>query len=413
MKIKNDKLIIQITCLIVSVILWMVIMVETNPLYENNYTSIPVTIRNLPALSNSNLVMMNTDKDNLTVNVKVKGTIEELKKISKSDFSAYIDVLGYGEGITNANIEVIGPSNVEIISNHPSQIACNIESIISRVMDVTVQFEGTLSENYYKSLASLNISSVKITGPRSVVNSANLAVATVNVDGAKEDIVKTVPVRIYDGKDTEIFMSVPISNVEVSVPVYPTKYVNLIPSVTGTPDEGYQLVNVTVKPEKVRIAARQDILDTIKELNLEELDITGAFNNILSSKEILNTDGLTILDLTTTPVVNAAVEKVIEKELVFTSSDIQFINLKEGRQINLTENEEITVTVSGTSSIVNALKKSDLVLSANLAEAAVGQNTISIECVTEESFKSITLSKDSVNVEVIEKALNTEVETYD
>jgi len=411
MKIKNDKLIIQITCLVVSVILWMVIMVETNPLYENNYTNIPVTIRNLPALSNSNLVMMNTDKDNLTINVKAKGTIDELNKISKSDFSAYIDVLGYGEGVTNAKIEVVGPSNVEIINNYPSQIACNIESIISKVMDVTVQFEGNLAENYYKSLALSNLSSVKITGPRSVVDSANQAVATVNIDGAKESIVKTVPVRIYDGKDTEIFMSVPISNVEVTVPVYPTKYVNLIPSVTGTPEEGYQLVNVTVKPEKVRIAARQDILDTIKELNLAELNITGAYNNILSSKEIINTDGLTILNLTTTPVVNAVVEKIIEKEFVFALTDLQFINVQEGRQANLIDSEEeITVTVSGTSSIVDALKKSDLILNANLAEAAIGQNTISIECVTEIAFNSITLSKDSVNIEIIESALNTEAE---
>jgi len=412
MKIKNDKLIIQITCLVVSVILWMVIMVETNPLLDDNYTNIPVTIRNLDALENSNFAMMNTDKDNITVNVKVKGYGEQLNKISKSDFSAYIDVLGYGEGITNAKVEITGPNGVEIVSTYPSQIACNIESIISKVMDVTVQFEGSQAENYYKSLPLSNPSSVKITGPRSVVNSANLAVATVNIDAVQESLIKTVPVRIYDSNDTEIFMSVPTGNVEVTVPVYPTKYVDLIPSVTGTPEEGYQLVNATVKPEKVRIAARQDILDTVKELNLAELDITGAFNNILSSREILNTDGLTILDLATTPVVNAVVEKVIEKEFVFKLTDIQFINAKEGNQVNLSDSEgEITVTVSGTSSIVNALKKSDLILNADLAEVAAGQNTISIKCVTEESFNSITLSKDSVNVEVIEPALNTGVET--
>ncbi|MGB4440381.1 MAG: CdaR family protein, partial [Sedimentibacter sp.] len=140
MKIKNDKLVIQITCLVVSVILWMVIMVETNPLYENNYTNIPVTIRNLDALENSNFAMMNTDKDNITVNVKVKGYGEQLDKISKSDFSAYIDVLGYGEGITNAKVEITGQNGVEIVNTYPSQIACNIEGIISKVMDVTVQF---------------------------------------------------------------------------------------------------------------------------------------------------------------------------------------------------------------------------------------------------------------------------------
>lgn len=405
MKIKNDKLVIQIACLIVSVILWIVIMVETNPPFENTYPNIPVTIKNLSALENSNLVMMNTDKDNLTVNVKVKGYNDQLNKISKSDFSAYIDVLGYTEGITNAKVEIVGPNGVEIVSSYPSQIACNIESVISRVMDVTIQFEGSQAENYYKSLPLSNPSSVKITGPRSVVNSANIAVATVNIEGVQDSLIKTVPVRIYDGTDTEIFMSVPTGNVEVTVPVYPTKYVNLIPAVTGTPEEGYQIVNVTVKPEKVKIAARQDVLDTVKQLNLSELDITGAYNNILSSKDILNTEGLTILDLTTTPVVNVVVEKVIEKEFVFTQSDIQFINIKEGIQADLTDPDgEITVTVLGTSGIVNSLIKSDLILTADLAQATVGQNKISIECVTENSFNNITLSQDKVNIEVTETA---------
>lgn len=401
MKIKNDKLVIQVTCLIVSVILWIIIMVETSPLLNTTYTNIPVTIKNLSALENSNLVMMNTDKDNLTVSVKVEGYGEQLNNIKKGDFTAYIDVYGYGEGITNAKVEISGPSGVEIVNTYPSQIACNIERIISRVMDVTVQYEGNQADGYYKSLALSNPSSVKITGPRSVVNSANHAIATVNIEGVKNDLVKTVPVRIYDGTDTEIFMSSPVGNVEVTVPVYPTKYVNLVPVVTGNPEAGYQLVDVTVNPGKVRIAARQDILDTIKELSLAELDISGAYNNILSSKDILNTDGLILMDLTTTPVVNAVIEEVVEKEFVYKTSDIQFVNLKEGSNATpANTDQDIIVKVVGTSSIVNSLKKSDLILSSDMTGAVAGNITVNVECVTDIKLNSISLSQNTVDVTV-------------
>lgn len=401
MKIKNDKLIIQVTCLVVSVILWIFIMVETSPLLENTYTNIPVTIKNLSALENSNLVMMNTDKDNLTVSVKVEGYGEQLNNIKKGDFTAYIDVYGYGEGITNAKVEISGPSGVEIVNTYPTQIACNIERIISRVMDVTVQYEGNPADSYYKSLPLSNPSSVKITGPRSVVNSASHAIATVNIEGVTNDLTKTVPVRIYDGTDTEIFMTSPVGNVEVTVPVYPTKYVNLIPMVTGTPLAGYQLVDVTVNPEKVRIAARQDILDTIKELSLAELDISGAYNNILSSKDIMNTDGLILMDLTTTPVVNAVIEEVIEKEFVYKTSDIQFVNMKEGSHVSPVNTEQdITVKVVGTSSIVTSLKKSDLILSSDLSQAAAGNYSVNVECITDVKLNSISLSQNTVDVTV-------------
>jgi YbbR domain-containing protein len=403
MKIKNDKILIQITCLVVSVVLWIFIMVEDNPLQEKNIVNVPVTIKNLSALENNNLVLMNSDKDHFTVTVKIKGSINQITNISKSDFSAYIDVLGFSEGITNAKIEISGPSGVEISSTYPSQIPCNIESIISKIMDVSVQYEGKEAENYYRALPLSNPSSVKITGPRSIVNSANLAVATVNVEGAVDNVTKTVPVRVYDGTDTEIFMSVPIDNVEVSVPIYPTKYVELVPNVTGSPEEGYQLTNVTVRPEKVRIAARKDILDTITELRVADLDITGSFNNILSSREILNTDGLIILDLNTAPVVNAVIEKTIEKEFVFKSTDVQFANMQEGLEVKVLDSEaEITANVSGPVSLINQLKKSDLILTADLSTAVLGQNDIKIECITEKSVNNIELTQEKISIEVTE-----------
>ena len=413
MKIKNDKIVIQITCLIVSVILWIIIMVETNPLLDDTYTNVPVTIRNLTALENSNLILMNTDKDHMTVNIKVKGYGEQLNNISKGDFSAYIDVLGYGEGITNAKVEVVGPTGVEIVSSYPSQVACNIESVISKVMDVLVQYEGSQEKDYYRSAPTLNPSSVKVTGPRSVVDSANRAIATINIDGVTDSLTKTVPVRIYDGTDTEIFMSVPTDNVEVTVPVYPTKYVNLVPLITGEPEVGYELVNTTINPGKVKIAARKDILDSIKELNVAELDITGAYNNILSSKEIINTDGLILLD-STTPVVNAIIEEIIQKDFVFTKSDIQFIDVQEGYNVKFVNpDEEITVTVEGTSSIVNAVNKSDLIITADMSEATTGLNTVVVECVTEKSFNSIFLSKENLEVELEETTSTTENSSED
>jgi len=409
MKIKNDKIIIQITCLIVSVILWAVIIYNTNPPMKETINSVPVTIRNLSTLESSNLILMNADKDNLTINVNVEGPPDLVSGLRRGDFSAYIDVEGFGEGIRSAEIYVTGPSGVEILSKSPSQIVCNIEGIISKVMDVTIQYEGTQAENYYKALPLSNPSSVKITGPRSVVNAADMAVATVNIANATNDVVRTVPVRIYDGTDTEIFMSAPVENVEVIVPIYPTKYVNLTPNVTGTPEEGYQLTDVTVRPERIRIAARQDILDTINELELAELDITGASRNIIIARDILNTDGLLLLDLTTTPVVNATVDKIVDKELVFEPSEINFINVEEGYEAVVSETQsDITVTVTGPSSIVNQLIKDDLTITADMEGRDIGLHDVSIVCTAEKDVNNISLDQEIINVEVIELRSNDE-----
>lgn len=412
MKIKNDKILIQIICLIASVGLWVFVMMQTKPLQETLITNVPVVIKNLNELESSNMVLMNSDKDHLTVTVKVKGNIDQISKLKNSDFSATIDVLGFAEGVTNAKVDVVGPGGVEVTNVSPSQITCSVEGIISRVMDVTVQYQGNHANNYFMATPSSNPTSVKITGPRSLVNSAAMAVATVNVEGAVDDVVKTVPVRVYDGKDTEIFMSSPIENVKVNVPVYPTKYVKLVPEIAGSPQEGYRLMDVTAKPDKVRIAARKDILDTITQLKLAELDISGANKNILSAKQILDTDGLIILDLDSEPVVNAVIEKIEEKEIVLKVSDIQFANLKEGTEIKLQDPEaEITAVITGPSSAVSQFNKNDLILTSDLSAAVVGINNVNVECTAKTPVDSISiaLSQESVEIEIIESPLEPEI----
>jgi len=412
MKIKNEKLFIQIACLICSVVLWVMVMVQTNPILGDTITNVPVTIKNLSALESSNMILMNVGKDDLTVNVKVRGTSEQLNKINKSDFSAYIDVLGFGEGTRNAKVEIIGPSGIEIVDPYPSQIACVVESIISKVMDVYVQYEGSQSEEYFKAEGTSNPSSVKVTGPRSIVDSAKSAIATINVDGAKNTVVKTVPVRIYNGTDTEIFMSVPTDNVEVSVPIYPTKYVNIKPNVIGEPLAGYEILNITVNPSKVKIAARQDILDSIKELEIEVLDITGAYHNVLSSREILSDNGLIILGLEDSPVVNVSIEKIVQKDLTYKLEEIEFSNLKEGYEVNLENlNNLVTVTITGTTSVVNKFAKSDLQITADLSGTVLGKNQVNIKSVTDKTLKSILLSTNTIEVELIESEIAPDLET--
>ncbi len=410
-KMKNDKIFVQVACLVVSVALWVMVMIDINPMLEKNFTNVPVTVRNLSALENSNMAFMNNDKDNLTVNIKVRGYGSQLNNISKSDFSAYIDVLGFSEGTSNANVVILGPNGIQIESYYPSQIACKIDSVISKVMDVKVNYEGNVANNFYRGVGDVNPTSVKITGPRSIVDSAKSAIATVNVDGASSDLIKTVPVRIYDGLDNEIFMSVPTDNVLVSVPVYPTKYVDVIPKITGIPSSGYNVTNVTVSPNKIKIAAPQDVLNKISVLELEELDVTGVNKNVVLTKQILNADGLFIIDLQSQPVVTAVIEKSIEKDLIYNFSEINFTNLKDGLEIINTSDITtiITVKIIGPESVINKFTKDDLSINADLSNVIPGVNQVILKSELQKEVDKIYLSINTIAVEI--KDLSNEEQT--
>jgi len=178
------------------------------------------------------------------------------------------------------------------------------------------KYQGTEAADYYKSDGNVIPTSVKITGPRSVVNSAQTAIATVDVEGSNKTVVKDSSCKNLWWYWYWNFYDITYWNVRVTVPIYPTKYVPLEATIKGEPLEGFALISSTVKPERIKIAANQDVLNSINSIKLEELDITGANKNIMSSKEIKNDKKVTILDLTTKPVVSVVIEAVVEKALL-------------------------------------------------------------------------------------------------
>ncbi|HOK49133.1 MAG TPA: hypothetical protein PLM18_03060, partial [Sedimentibacter sp.] len=85
--------------------------------------------------------------------------------------------------------------------------------------------------------------------------------------------------------------------------------------------------------------------------------------------------------------------------------DIQFINKSDDVDVKFEEGEDkIIVRVVGTSTLVNGLEKDDLILTLDLAEAVPGINRVELQCVSEFSFKEITISKESVTLEIVEAA---------
>lgn len=413
MKIKNDNLIIRVICLIISIVFWVMIMIDTDPKQTMTITDIPIAIRNLPSLENTNLVLMNQNTDNFIANVTISANIAQLNKVSRNDFTAYIDVLGFQEGTTNAEVKIFGPSGVEIKTKSPTYIACDIDSIISRVMDVTVQYEGNHSDQYYRLNGVTTPTSVKITGPRRIVNSADVAYATINVEGEKETITKTVPVRIYSGTGEEIFMTAPIENVQVSVPIYPTKYVNITPNIVGTPKDGYELVDISISPSRTRIAATQDVLDTVTDIKLKEINIEGAYNNIMSSGEIIDDKGLIFVDLKNPPVVSVLVDEIIETSLTYKIDDLEIINLPSNYKLEILDDENITVTMKGTKTILSQITKDDLKLTIDLSNVALGKSIVKVQTKTDRKIQEIYLNTDELEVEIAENNNTSDIEVLD
>lgn len=403
MKVKNDKIFIQIICLLLAVILWVFVMGEMNPKIDKDIASIPVRIRNENVLEESALAFVDKEKENYTIDLKVTGYRDNLVGINKDEVTAYIDVLGYSEGTNKVPVEIELPEGVEIKEYSPKQILCNMEAIITKNIDVEVIFEGSQAEEYYASEETINSASVIVRGPRSIVNSATRAIANVNLDNNKETIVKSVPISILSDTGYELSLVTNPNIIEVTVPIMPIKAVEVKTQVIGEPREGYKMTNISIEPQYIKISADSSIIGGINEVNTEPIDITGLYYPITRYQKIIDTDNFIITGGIYKPQIKIEIEKIIQRDFIYTNSDINYINVPDGLEIS-SENLEasIVVTVDGVASVINQFSKDDLILKADLSECTIGDNKVSIVAEYDANLESVEVNKDIVDIEMKE-----------
>jgi len=402
MKIKNDKIIIQVICALVAVGLWVLVMIDKNPMGEKPFYRIPVTIKNVEALTRgSTSYMLMENKDSFTVNVKVKGLYNDLLKLQAKDIKATAEITDFKEGLNSLVVEVEIPNNdmkVDVIS--PKNITCTIDQIVSVSVDVLVQYQGVQASGFHLEYGASNPDSVIVKGPRSIVNSVSSAIAVVNVEGMQENVVQNKPVVLYDNTNKEIdtkFLTISPSSVEASYDILPTKTVPVKPVFTGEPAEGYKLTDLAVDMKNVEIAAPKEILDTIVELETEPIDITDASLNVMSEKKIVTGKNVKIVGKTNKANVTATIEEIVDKEFVFDFSDIEFANKGDDYTITpIDEDQKITVTIKATSTIMNKINKENIKLVVDLMDSVEGLNEILLSVTTDSEVESLSSDTEYV-----------------
>ena len=128
MKIKNDKLIIQIICALIAIGLWVLVMVDENPLNTTTYSKMPVKIENIDVLNRGTKTYELMDKiDSFNVNVKVRGLKNDLLKLEQKNIKATAKLTQFKEVANSVLVEIDVPSNMEVIEVSPKYLTLNIE----------------------------------------------------------------------------------------------------------------------------------------------------------------------------------------------------------------------------------------------------------------------------------------------
>ncbi|MBQ2116327.1 MAG: YbbR-like domain-containing protein, partial [Lachnospiraceae bacterium] len=235
---------------------------------------------------------------------------------------------------------------------------------------------GSPADGYVVGNVSSSQNIVRIQGPKSLIQSINRVEAVANIDGYSSDINTSVELKLYDNEGTEIksdSITMNISTVNVAVTILAVKEVPINVTFADTPAEGYiSSGKVVCVPEKVMLAGRRSVLDSISALNISDPLLTlkdkdKDVTTIINIKKYLPSgiqfaDQLFSGNISTT----VGIEPITTKKLEIPVRNFAAGNKPDDMDVTIKEFEpeavkNYTIEISGTAADVEAISANDII----------------------------------------------------
>ena len=416
----TNNLGLKIIALVFSAFLWLIVVNLDNPVSSRTFADIPVTIVNDDIITSAGDVYQVVGDQ--TVSVVVYANREVRQHLSSDDIVATADIkeMDTSTGLVPVSISIPDYSGqYESAEAVPRNLQIQREKSGRKVLALTADTTGIPRDGYVIGEMTVHPENVTITGPESVLDQIEKAVAVVNVEGISEDAEKTAELKLYDANENIVGQNQLENNLgddglTVSIEVLKEKSVPVTAEVSGTPAEGYQYTGCTTEPESVQICGKSDVIDDVEQIMIPSsaINIDGAQSPVEKTVNIASylPEGVSLVGAGTGNItVTAVIEQDGTRTIDFLVSSIIMNNLSEDLQVSYEPGAEISLTFLGDQDRLDVLDISNAV-SVDLG-AYTKPGTYNVP-VSVDLPEGITLSSDvTVKLELKAKSDDSEEQT--
>ena len=367
---------LKIMAVLIAFLIWFLVANIEDYSISKTITGIPVAILNEEAITSQDMVYEIVQ--GRTVDIKVEGRRSVVEKLTIDDFTASADLSELS--ITNSvQISVDAASSAirrEInISVVDTMMKVAIEERGEQKLPITVVTKGETQEGYAVVSAAATPNMVTVTGAASKVKDIKTVRVEVDVEGLNTSISTRGELILLDADGDRIEsdkITRNLSTVSVKVVIQKTKEVpiQIVPS--GEVAEGFSVAGpIEYQPTAVLIAGEEEVLRSIREISIEDIDITGLNSDYETTVDINNylPDGVVIADSTQNIAVKINIEKLVEKTLNIRLEDIGFTETDDRFQYEIVSDEkQFELTVTGLKRDLDTLTVQDLQPSINVSD---------------------------------------------
>ena len=413
----------KILAVVFAFILWLVVYNTDDPTVTVSYTT-NVTVENASAVTEMNKSYEVLNGTN-TVTFAVTAKRSVLNKLEDTDFTAVADmnrmIVNEEGDEANVPIEITSKrSNSSLKYNGKNKyLQVSLEDLMKRRFIITADTSGKVADGYALGEVTVtNPNVLNVSGPASIVNKIDSVVATIDVEGMSMNLSDNVIPALYDADGQEIDTTkLKLSNttVTISAKILSVKEIPLVFSTTGVPYGDYRVVEISSKPETVKVKGSSTILNPLSSLTIpgDVLNVSRAREDITTTIDISEylPDGVELVNASdATVTVTVRIEAYESKKFNLNTSQITVDGLDTNYDLSF-EQSTVAVTVSGLKDNLNVLTVSQLSASIDVTDLGVGTHQVNLELSLDEdnyAYQTIT-----VTVEIKEKAKDDSENTDD
>lgn len=350
---------LKILAFLSAVLLWLLVVNIDNPITDQTYNNIPVTVVNAEVLANgSSKKTFQIVDDTQTVSVTVRAKRSVLSKIEPDDIVAVADMKELAlESQIPIQVTVKNHEYREAFST-PRNLQIKLENEETKKFPIVPKTTGTVRDGYVLGDITAEPEKVSIRGPKSVIDQINRVEATVNVSGLSEDSVLQSELVLYDQDNNEIAQKLLATNlgtpgVSINVKLLRTKNVPVTFDTSKLEAaEGYEVAGITYEPQKINVSGEKEVLESVSEISVpaSALRMSGLKEKQEKMVDISKylPEGIKLVEENAGSImVTIAVEKDGTKAFDLTMGSIEVNNLAEGLAMQYEKAEALEILVRG------------------------------------------------------------------
>lgn len=391
--IKDHDGFLRALSLLLAIFLWAYVMSNKNPDKTIEYRGIPVQLEGLTQLNANDLVVLEGNNNQVTVNVS--GDRTSILEMSREYVNASASVANITEpGEYELNYKVsLDATGVKVTSRSPAKVTVTVDRIAKASVPVELDITGTPGDGYVMaSTPRAYPDAVTIKGPSTLLSTVSCAKVSYDVSQVTGTTQTVVTYQLLDEKGNEITDSRISAESPSVILTLTVKRNGFIPLTVNLENHEYlksTMVSVDIDPAEIQLTGAADTMQELNQISLGTIDLSDVVENeqTVFTIPIVLPNGVSAESGTP---VSAKVTITAEGygRRVITASPAR---LDEDALLEFPEDQLLEITVFGPQDVIDSLTEEDFQLHPDyrVTDLIAGENIIPCQ---------VTLSRSGVYV---------------